>query len=67
MKKTLLIAFSAAFLASPLLACDAMKGDSYHKSDTKASVSQERKAKMVKGKAKTAKPVAAAASSEKKI
>lgn len=67
MKKTLLIALSAAFLASPVLACDGMKDDSLHKTDTKASVAPARKAKVAKAATKATKPVAAAASSEKKI
>jgi hypothetical protein len=53
MKAFIAAAVIAAFSASPLLACDAMKGE-YHKSDTKAELKPERKAKA-KAKAKAAK------------
>lgn len=67
MKKIIALAVIAAFSAGPVLACDAMKGgDSYHKSDTKASVQTDRKAKSAKA-AKAVKPLAESKTQDKKI
>ncbi len=67
MKKILAAAVLAAFTASPLLACDAMKGpDGYHKSDTKAELKSERKAKTAKA-GKAVKPLAESKTQDKKI
>jgi len=68
MKTFIAAAVIAAFSASPLLACDAMKGE-YHKSDTKAELKSERKAKSSKAtkSSKAVKPLVENKSEDKKI
>lgn len=67
MKKLLAIAVAVAFSASPLLACDYHKDGA--KSDTKAELKLERKAKSAKTAkaAKAAKPLAESKTQDKKI
>lgn len=67
MKKTFLIALTAAFLAGPLLACDGMKDGSYPKADGKAEASPARMKHAKHAKAKASKPVAQAPGDGKKI
>lgn len=68
MRKILAAAFIAAFAASPLLACDAMKGtDTYEKMHgPKAELKTDRKAKTAKA-SKPAKPLAEGKTTDKKI
>lgn len=65
MKKFLAAAFIAAFAASPLVACE-MHKDGALKSDVKAELKTDRKAKTAKA-SKPAKPLAEGKTTDKKI